>query len=49
MKNLSPLAYDVATTPSDILMVKNTELMAPNISSTLPTCVLFSRYMGALK
>jgi hypothetical protein len=28
---------------------RTTELMGPRISSTLPTCVLFSRKMGALK
>ena len=38
MKNLSPAAYDVAMTPSDIFTVKYAFWMPPKISSTLPTC-----------
>ena len=49
MWNLSPLLYELATTPSAILMVNMEALMGPKISSTLPTWVLFSRKMGPLK
>ena len=38
MKNLSPAAYDVAMTPSDIFTVKYAFWMPPKISSTLPIC-----------
>ena len=49
MWNLSPLAYEVATMPSAILIVNIEALIGPKISSTLPTWVLFSRKMGPLK
>ena len=49
MWNLSPLAYEVATMPSAILIVNIEALIGPKISSTFPTWVLFSRNMGPLK
>lgn len=54
--SLSPPIYTLssflkllATMPCSILTVKYTSLIGPKISSTLPICVLFSRYIGALK
>lgn len=49
MKNLSPSLKEVAWMPSVGLMVKKTWLMGPRTSSTLPTAVLFSRKIWALK
>lgn len=49
MKNLSPSLKLCAWMPSDGLIVKNTWLIGPRTSSTLPTDVLFSRKICALK
>lgn len=46
---LSCCLNDVAVTPVSHFTVKWGSLIAPNISSTFPICVLSWRYIGALK